>query len=285
MLSIHVGCLPSNTTEEALWNYFSYFGLIIHLQIEYRHKDFCSGSASVTCGSETVYQSILKYQGHEFFGRKIYCTRLLKGQELVDQTKAFRSKRVYLSNVPYNLSDKDLEFIFSEFGEVENAYRIVSFAGKKMPFGYLTFKHQESSRTAVEAGYLLFNNKKIGIEPFKRKTPGKETNGDQKSPKIKHTTYQENTKAYQKGLDLYQKDYDPVEEQSAKYKQYQHHINMPLHEFGMLSKPTQKIYHESPTQDLNADEANLRFALSFQNKGPAFNLKKMNFFKNPKSPP
>jgi len=282
MLSIHVGCLPSNTTEQALWNYFSSFGLIINLQIEYRHNDFCSGSASVTCGSESVYQSILKYQGHEFLGRKIYCTRLLKGQELVDQTKAFRSKRVYLSNIPYNLSDKDLEFIFSEFGEVENAYRIVSFAGKKMPFGYLTFKHQESSRTAVEAGYLWFNKKKIGIEPFKRKIPGQETNSDLKSPKIKHTTYQEDTNPYQKKLDSYQNDFGPKEasEQSAKL-----HINMPLNDFGMLSKPTQKNYHQNTNQDLHTDEANLRFALSFQQRGPALGMKKMNFFKNQRSPP
>lgn len=282
MLSIHVGCLPSNTTEQALWNYFSYFGLIINLQIEYRRKDFCSGSASVTCGSEIVYQSILKYQGHEFLGRKIYCTRLLKGKELVEQTQAFRSKRVYLSNIPYNLSDKDLEFIFSGFGEVENAYRIVSFAGKRMPFGYLTFKHQESSRSAVEAGYLMFNKKKIGIEPFKRKITGQETNSDQKSPKSKHITYQEDINPDQKNPDSYQKDFgrQKAPEQNAK-----HHINMPLNDFGKLSKPTQKNYHQNTNEDLHADEANLRFALSFQHRGPALDLKKMNFFKNQRSPP
>ena len=62
------------------------------------------------------------------------------------------SKKLYVGNIDWNITDEELKTKFSEFGEVEEAIIIKDkMTGKPKGFGFVTFSKDEDADAAKQA--------------------------------------------------------------------------------------------------------------------------------------
>lgn len=60
--------------------------------------------------------------------------------------------KVYVGNLPYKVTDKDLKEMFAEYGEVTEAVVITDkYSGRSKGFGFVTFENDEEANQAIEA--------------------------------------------------------------------------------------------------------------------------------------
>jgi len=58
--------------------------------------------------------------------------------------------KIYVGNLPYSVSDKDLKEMFSSYGEIVEAVVIKDkYSGRSKGFGFVTFADEESAQKAV----------------------------------------------------------------------------------------------------------------------------------------
>lgn len=68
------------------------------------------------------------------------------------------SKRIYIGNLPFNLTLEKLKELFSEFGEIKEATIVTNkFSGRSKGFGFVEFEDD----AAAEASVSAMNNKNI----------------------------------------------------------------------------------------------------------------------------
>jgi RNA recognition motif-containing protein len=171
MYKIHLGCLPASCTREQLLSYFSEFGRIRDAKVTRKSKSLCSGDGWLICHDYTTYEQLLKIKNFEFAGRTIFCEPMLTGEQLLEKNRLLSLRRIFVSNLPPHLQDHQIFEVFTEFGEVQNAYRIVSLRNEKRPFGFVTFMQQSSAVQAVQTGKIYFEQRPIYISDFKKHKP------------------------------------------------------------------------------------------------------------------
>lgn len=60
------------------------------------------------------------------------------------------SKKVYVGNLPFSASDKELTEMFSSYGEITEAIVIKDkYSGRSKGFGFVTFANDESAAKAI----------------------------------------------------------------------------------------------------------------------------------------
>lgn len=171
MYKIHLGCLPASSTRDQLLSYFSQFGRFRDAKITRKSKSLCSGDGWLICDDKNTYDRILKIKNFEFGGRTIFCEPMLTGEQLQEKNKSLSLRRIFVSNLPATLQDHQIFELFSVFGDVQNAYRIVSLKNEKRPFGFVTFLEQSSAVHAVQTGKIYFDQRPIYISDFKKHKP------------------------------------------------------------------------------------------------------------------
>jgi RNA recognition motif-containing protein len=171
MYKIHLGCLPASCTREQLLSYFSEFGRIRDAKVTRKSKSLCSGDGWLICHDYTTYEQLLKIKHFEFAGRTIFCEPMLTGEQLLEKNRLLSLRRIFVSNLPPHMQDHQIFEVFTQFGEVQNAYRIVSLRNEKRPFGFVTFMQQSSAVQAVQTGKIYFEQRPIYISDFKKHKP------------------------------------------------------------------------------------------------------------------
>ena len=158
---IFVACLPGTTNPQEVTEYFKKFSYFVKVKLKYKNraKKICAGYCIVTVTSDAV-DKILSYPKHFFKGRYLDCKRFSKGKQLSKEKSKLEKKKVFIRNIPRNMSDQDLKNIFSkEFGEVERAYIIRSSKkiGKKQNlYGFVFFKDKKSAQNAIKMNILKY---------------------------------------------------------------------------------------------------------------------------------
>jgi len=60
------------------------------------------------------------------------------------------SKKVYVGNLPFNMTQKELQELFATYGEIEEAVVISDkYSGRSKGFGFITFKDDAAAQKAV----------------------------------------------------------------------------------------------------------------------------------------
>ena len=60
------------------------------------------------------------------------------------------SKKVYVGNLPFSTTDKDLNDMFAPYGEITEAIIIKDkYSGRSKGFGFVTFANDESATKAI----------------------------------------------------------------------------------------------------------------------------------------
>jgi len=78
-------------------------------------------------------------------------------------------KRLFISNIGVEVTDKDLYQAFKVFGDLESAYRVkVQSNSNKTNFGYITYKNEKNCTKAFELGTIYIKESSISIFRFKK---------------------------------------------------------------------------------------------------------------------
>jgi len=73
------------------------------------------------------------------------------------------AKKLYVGNLPYSVSDKDLEQMFSQHGSVSSAQVIMDReSGRSKGFGFVEMPNDQEANSAIEA----MNGKELNGRPL-----------------------------------------------------------------------------------------------------------------------
>ena len=156
MSGIYLGSLPGNTTEELIRNHFSKFGKVknVKLRMSKGSHPKCLGYGKLFLKSPKNCKKVFS-TNHHILGREIKCEPILSGPELEKKKKNLDQRRVFIWNIPKNVSNTKIEELFKKFGTIESAYRVkVQSSGKPTNFGYVTFNQVSSAEKALKAEML-----------------------------------------------------------------------------------------------------------------------------------
>lgn len=175
MYKVYVGCLPASCTSEQLAAFFSRFGPIEDTKVTRKAgSKLCSGNGTFGCKDRSTYDQIISVREFDFYGRNIFCEGKLSGGELLLKNQSLSRRRIFVSNLPSDATDQDIEDAMRVFGPVQNGYRIKTLNNKPRPFGFVTFLEESAAEKAVEVGFILLNNQFVYISPFKKNTSRQE---------------------------------------------------------------------------------------------------------------
>lgn len=173
---IFVGGLPSDTTKEALLEYFGQFGEIAKCAPQFWGKKSsknwkCKGFGIISCKNEQTYSKILEQKLHKFRDRKIECKPKLKKTKLAKYSKNLLKRKIFISGLPSYVTSEKLETILSEnIGEVEIAYVIKHRKSKKSRgFGFVVFKNQSDREKLLEMGSFQVKDRMIKCSAYEPK--------------------------------------------------------------------------------------------------------------------
>lgn len=83
------------------------------------------------------------------------------------------SKKLFVGNIEWGVKDEELQALFAEYGEVEEAVIIKDkFSGRPKGFGFVTFVNDEDADKAIEAlNDHELNGRKLAVNEAKPKEP------------------------------------------------------------------------------------------------------------------
>lgn len=167
-VKLYLGSLPANCTDQMLLEYFFRFGRVLAAIVR-RKNGFCTGFGTLVVADTQTAQNILGVPEHFIQGRSIFVQNFLQGKSLSEQRRSINERRVHLKNINYSITDQNLVELFSQFGQVESAYRIVTTRGERRKYGYVSFFDSYSASKCINAGKVTYQGNTIFCSPFNNK--------------------------------------------------------------------------------------------------------------------
>lgn len=83
------------------------------------------------------------------------------------------NNKVYIGNLPYNVSEQDIEEFFSQFGTIEDVSLIKDRdTGRLKGFGFVTFESQEAAQDSLQMDGKDFHGRAIKVSMAKERSAG-----------------------------------------------------------------------------------------------------------------
>lgn len=122
-MRLFVGCIPCNHEDQELISYFRNFGQDVSLVKPQKGTRSNSGFVIIRCGTVKTKQSLLNSELF-FKDRKLDCAEYFEGERLRVRKQNRLRRRLFLPNLPSEISEEELKTAFSSFGPIEKIYKI-----------------------------------------------------------------------------------------------------------------------------------------------------------------
>lgn len=154
--AIFVGSIPSDTTSKELRAYFSTFGKIQSLKYKKKPGKLSNNVAILKIESKTTFDLIFRSQPLILKGTELKIREKLNGFKLAKAEADIANRRVYVKNIPLDMSDNELQSAFQRFGDVELCYicKDKRKLGAATDYAFVTFVDQLSADRAKDFGNL-----------------------------------------------------------------------------------------------------------------------------------
>lgn len=149
---LFVGGISSMMSEDLIQTHFELFGVVTKVRImkEKKTKE-PKGFAYVTMKDCRVISQILAKQ-HSIADRKVDIQLASRKGEKQLWKDEQRKRRVFVSNLPIDMSSNRLSELLCRFGEIRNAYIICDFESKTSKgYGYVEYIDPASANRAIRA--------------------------------------------------------------------------------------------------------------------------------------
>lgn len=170
-LKYFVGGIPSDAKQRDLYEFFKRFGVVK------RVTSFNSNESKKLFGFcfvkfKSLYKPDIFDGAHRFHyqGRQIEINPIVRRSDLKQSIEEKHSKRIFIQNIPKQMTENKLYEVFRQFGEIINCFIItreeemasgehqmsqVKSAGASYTnYGYVIFQDQESALKVVEKKHL-----------------------------------------------------------------------------------------------------------------------------------
>lgn len=166
---IFVGGLPHQVTRVHLLSYFSTFGDVTSLILPRNKKKGClQGFAFVTFASQTGLRRALDSKEHRILGKKCSIRKALKCSQAAKETGKLQSLKLFVSGFRRSTSEKEVEELFEQFGEVYRVlYSVNSKTNQFRGFCYVVMKDINVYQQLIRKGVIKFKSTKIKVEAAK----------------------------------------------------------------------------------------------------------------------
>ena len=82
--------------------------------------------------------------------------------------------KLYVGNLPYNISDDQLEAVFSRFGTPDSARVVMDRdTGQSKGFGFVEFRNEEQARQALSLNGTEFGGRALTVNEARPKSEGR----------------------------------------------------------------------------------------------------------------
>lgn len=252
-MKVYIGSINPHITSGQLMSYFKEQGLQVKFLTKKgnRTKNYVIAKAK---NKHTYDFLTAKKKKHEIEGFKFTTDVLLTGEQKLIRDQEIAKKKIYVGNLPDNISDEDLKMYFEGFGEVDTAY----VSRKNMSsncFGFVIFRDERISQSLIETDYLFMEKQKLLIKRFK---PKWSKNVEKTIQKKKESVF--STKIDAKGVSpVHIHEVDPQKEIVLKNYRTERRTDVKeMKDLERLSEfPTQKDLLEYIDQKHRYSEANL----------------------------
>jgi RNA recognition motif-containing protein len=182
-MNIFVGCLPAQTPAEQLMAYFSQFKVrIISLKRKKNKGKKSPGYAILEVSSLQEFEVLLAKE-HFLKGKKLLLKPYLSPEERLKKEEFFQQRRVYLKNLPENVTTEQIKEEFGKFGEIESIMTKKK-GGTGRLYGFVTFEHEESAARCINQKRFLLLGNPVEAKAYKikqSKYKGKESDANQRA--------------------------------------------------------------------------------------------------------
>ncbi len=94
------------------------------------------------------------------------------------------SKRIYVGNLPWSVTQEKLNELFSSFGEVEEALVIANkYTGRSRGFGFVTYKNDaDADKAMAEMNEKDIEGRRLVVKEARPSREGGETRSEKEKP-------------------------------------------------------------------------------------------------------
>jgi len=150
--TVFVGCVPGNMREDEVIQELNLEGKIINFRLKQKqNKKGGMGFATFDIIDEELYKDYTIPGRKEIMlrGRKVPTRQYYSDSKKDSFLKGLNNKRVYLTNIPASLSDKEINATFSKFGNLLGAYAIRK-KGVSQGFGYANYVEVRGAQNVIK---------------------------------------------------------------------------------------------------------------------------------------
>ena len=170
-ITLFVGGLAFSVSEYDLKLYFEQFAVVLKVTIPRDPtKGISKGYGFVTIKDSPWTQQIVS-QRNMIAGRRIECEVASKKSEKTISKDEKKRRKLYISRIPFTLTDAEFENFFNKFGLLRNCYIIKSAdSNKNKPYGYVEYEDPSSAEEVLKLkNELRIKGVKIAVSRFKGK--------------------------------------------------------------------------------------------------------------------
>jgi len=188
--SIIVNNLSEDATEYQLYEQYKYYGTISTINIFKHPKNTHSKSAKIIFKNEIFSfqqpsQKIVNFSSKSASktDQAQDCNHII--EELLEQftPEELENRSLFIWRISLSLTNDQIRELFSEYGELLNAYRLITKTGKPLTCGYVHFKDIKSQRLCLKNEvFFTKNNLKIFAKKFKLSGKSKKIEGGNRRP-------------------------------------------------------------------------------------------------------
>lgn len=186
---VFVGGLKATFTESLLYNFFGRFGdvLSVNLKRSKKMKSINRGFCIIKFKSRKVAERVIKVKDHFIKKRCVTCRPYLKGVQLKESKCNKNDRKIYISSLPKNTSNEDIQELFARFGKVETGYSLKDDeTGQSKGFGFVTFEEKGAVEKVLKEGDSLeIKGVRIGVARFMAQKEEEEQMKEQEQPLAK----------------------------------------------------------------------------------------------------
>lgn len=174
--TLFVGGLAFTTTEHDLQNYFKKFGEIEQTSVvKDRWTGASKGYGFVFFLEESTVKQVLAKKSHRIKGRQVDCQAAKKKSEKQKYKEILSKTRIFVTCLPHNINNKDMEHFFTQFGPVKSAYVIRDpCTEKSLGYGFVIFDNPVDAEKVVKNPDLWLKGEKIECNTYKENEENKE---------------------------------------------------------------------------------------------------------------
>lgn len=168
---LFIGSIPGDTDADDLLSLFRQHANVINVTLAYEKKNktaLCKGYGFALCPSEADLQALLSLKDQLFYRDRLISLREFQvGSQLRENRLAFNMRRIFVGNVPDGINVKDLESLFSSFGDIANIYFVKGDQSDGARFGYIVYQDIEAAQRVLASKQRFFiRRQQLRVEEF-----------------------------------------------------------------------------------------------------------------------